>query len=101
MKNSVVASLYISHCSGPIAALSSVYSGSRSIRAGTIWPDLVVFREPEPEPDRDFADRTGVERLTDGRLKAAGSMSGIVVYGAFKGGVACGGEATRNVEEGS
>lgn len=66
-----------------MAAFSSVYSGSRSIRAGMIWLDFVVFREPEPEPDRVFVDRIGVERLTDGRLKAAGSMSGMVEDGGL------------------
>lgn len=53
--------------------------------------------------ERDFVDRIGVERLTDGRLKAAGSMSGMVDLTVDKGRVsdlvACGGVAARDAKE--
>ena len=62
-----------------MAALSAVYSGSRSIRAGIIWLDFAIFGAPGAKPARVLLDRIGVERLTDGRLKAAGSMSGILI----------------------
>lgn len=62
-----------------MAALSAVYNGSKSIRAGMIWLDLAIFGAPGTEPERVLLDRIGVERLIDGRLKAAGSMSGILI----------------------
>lgn len=71
--------MYTTHCSAPMADLSAVYKGSRSIRAGIIWLDLATLSTPGVDVERDFVDRIGVERLMDGRLKAAGSMSGIVI----------------------
>lgn len=52
--------------------------GSRSIRAGMIWEVLGVFCNDGPETVMDFVDRMGVERLTAGRLRSAGLMSGIL-----------------------
>lgn len=46
------------------------------MRAGIIWLVLVTFCEVGAETVIDF--RVGVERETDGRLRAAGSMSGMV-----------------------
>lgn len=66
------------HCSLPMAALRAAYGASRSIRAGMIWLDFAILGAPVPEPARVLLERIGVERLTDGRLKAAGSMSGIL-----------------------
>lgn len=58
-----------------MADFKAAYRGSRSMRAGIIWLVLVTFWETGAETVMDF--RVGVERLTEGRLKAAGSMSGI------------------------
>lgn len=66
------------HWSLPMAALRAAYGTSRSIRAGMIWLDFATLGAPAPEPARVFVERMGVERLTDGRLRAAGSMSGIL-----------------------
>lgn len=63
-----------------MAAFSSLYRGSRSIRDG-IWLDLPVFCALDPRLDNDFDDNTGVETLMDGRLSAAGSMSGMMMSG--------------------
>lgn len=54
--------------------------GSRSMRGGTSW---LVFAalctdEDEIETLMDLLESTGVERLMDGRLSAAGLMSTIV-----------------------
>lgn len=76
-RNSIVDSLYISHCSPPIALLRGVYKGSRSMRAGIIWLVLTGLPEPGAVMDRVLFASVGVERLTAGRLKAAGSMSGM------------------------
>ena len=46
------------------------------MRAGMIWLVLVTFCDVGAETVIDF--RVGVERLTEGRLKAAGSMSGML-----------------------
>jgi len=48
--------------------------GSRSMRAGINW--LVLgFCNEGTDTLIDFVDRMGVERLMDGRLRAAGLMS--------------------------
>ena len=52
--------------------------GSRSIRAGMIWLVLGTFCSEGPETVMDFVERIGVVKLTDGRLRSAGLMSGIV-----------------------
>lgn len=85
MRNSVVDSLYISHCSGPMAAFSAVYRGSRSIRAGMSWLVFMGFTAPGAETLRLFVERIGVERLADGLLKAAGSISGMLDRGNQQG----------------
>lgn len=82
VKNSVVDSLYTSHFSPPMAPLSAEYTGSRSMRAGMIWLVFTGFPEPGAVMDRVLFDRVGVDRLTAGRLRAAGSMSGIVEAGS-------------------
>lgn len=56
-----------------------------------IWLVLTAFWEPGAVSVSDFVDNTGVETLTAGRLRAAGSMSGIVDRGGTTGVVACGG----------
>lgn len=87
-----------------MAPLSTAYSGSKSMRAGIIWLVFTGFPDPGAVMDRVLFDRVGVDRLTAGRLKAAGSISGIVEDG---GGlwrldhdqrltVACGEMATRS-----
>lgn len=69
----------MAHPSAPIAALSAVYIGSRSMRAGISW--LVLgFCNAGTETLMDFVASIGVERLTDGRLNAAGLMSTIFYY---------------------
>ena len=55
--------------------------GSRSIRAGMIWLVLGAFCSDGAETVMDFVERIGVDRLTDGRLRSAGLMSGIVTAG--------------------
>jgi hypothetical protein len=60
------------------------------MRAGMIWLILTGFPEPGAVMERVLFARVGVERLTAGRLKAAGSMSGIVEDGG------CGGWITVN-----
>src|SRR6516162_5903772 len=54
--------------------------GSRSIRAGINWLVFGAFCRGGPETVMDLLDRIGVERLIDGRLRAAGSspMSGMI-----------------------
>ena len=61
-----------------MASLSAPYIGSRSMREGIIWLLLVNFAEVIPEFASVFVDRIGVDNPIAGRLKAAGSMSGIV-----------------------
>jgi hypothetical protein len=78
MRNSVVDSLYTTQFSAPMACFRAAYSGSRSILAGMIWLVLTGFRELGTDTARDFVLRIGVERLLEERLKAAGSMSGIL-----------------------
>lgn len=69
----------MAHFSLPIAAFSAVYNGSKSIRAGMIWLDFAIFGAPGTEPARVLLGKIGVVRPTAGRLKAAGSMSGILI----------------------
>lgn len=65
-----------------MADLSAVYRGSRSIRAGIIWLDFPIFGTLGVDPPNDFDDNIGVVMLMEGRLlKAAGSMSGMVIRG--------------------
>ncbi len=47
------------------------------MRGGT-WLDLETFCELGAETLSDLGGNIGVEELTDGRLRAAGSMSGIL-----------------------
>ena len=75
MTKRLIDSLYVAQCS-PIALLSAVYSGSRSIRGGT-WLDLDTFGALGACELRDLGGSIGVVEIM-GRLKAAGSMSGIV-----------------------
>jgi len=64
----------MAHPSGPMLDLRPVYMGSRSMRAGINW--LVLgFCNDGTDTLIDFVDRMGVERLMDGRLRAAGLMS--------------------------
>lgn len=70
----LIDSLYVAQCS-PIALLSAVYNGSRSIRGGT-WLDLTFGTLGAAELSV-FGGSMGVVEII-GRLKAAGSMSGIV-----------------------
>jgi hypothetical protein len=60
--------------------------GSRSMRAGISWLVLGVLCIDGTETLMDCLESTGVERLMDGRLRAAGLMSTMVgelaaVYG--------------------
>ena len=48
------------------------------MRGGMIWLVLMIFWEPGAETVMVLLARVGVERLIEGRLKAAGSMSGMV-----------------------
>lgn len=89
----------MSHCSELMAAFRAVYSGSRSIRDGIIWLVFTAFVEPGAVTVSVFVDRIGVETLTDGRLKAAGSMSGIVDRGKSTTVVACSDGAARDARE--
>lgn len=68
------------------------------MRAGMSWLEFVIFAAPATLSDSGLWDRTGVVRVTVGRLKAAGSMSGMMAGG---GSVACGEEATRDAPRGS
>lgn len=61
----------------PMASLSAVYNGSRSIRAGT-WLLLETFGALGTDALIVLGGRIGVVEMTEGRLKAAGSMSGIL-----------------------
>lgn len=69
-------SLYVPQFS-PIADLSAVYNGSRSIRGGT-WLDFEALGTLGPDVRSALGGNIGVFELTEGRLNAAGSMSGIV-----------------------
>jgi hypothetical protein len=69
-------SLYVAQCS-PIASLSAVYNGSRSMRAGT-WLLLDTLGALCADALIVFGGRIGVVEMMEGRLKAAGSMSGIL-----------------------
>jgi len=71
----LIDSLYVPQCS-PIALLSAVYNGSRSIRGGT-WLDFETLGALGIGALIVFGGNIGVVDM-DGRLKAAGSMSGIV-----------------------
>lgn len=74
-----MASLYSAQCS-PIAARKLVYSGSRSMR----WAVLIVFAGfcvAGAEVTSDLLGMMGVPegcRMESERLRAAGSMSGMV-----------------------
>ena len=78
----LIDSLYVPQCS-PIPLLSAVYSGSRSIRGGT-WLDFETFGTMGADALIVFGGRIGVVEM-DGRLNAAGSMSGIVERRACSG----------------
>jgi hypothetical protein len=69
-------SLYVAQCS-PIASLSAVYNGSRSMRAGT-WLLLDTLGALCADALIVFGGRIGVVEMIEGRLNAAGSMSGIL-----------------------
>jgi hypothetical protein len=56
--------------------LSAVYNGSRSILGGT-WLDFDTFGTIGADALRVFGGRIGVVEM-DGRLRAAGSMSGML-----------------------
>jgi hypothetical protein len=71
----LIDSLYVPQFS-PIAVLSAVYSGSRSIRGGT-WLDFDTLGALGAGALNGFGGSIGVVEM-EGRLKAAGSMSGIV-----------------------
>lgn len=58
-----------------MAAFKLLYKGSRSMRAGIIWLVFVIFWVAGVETV--IVLRTGVDRLIEGRLRAAGSMSGM------------------------
>lgn len=63
-------------------AFSFVYIGSRSIREGINWLVFGFCRDPTVI---DLVDRTGVERLMDGRLlRAAGLMSKSAMAGLLR-----------------
>lgn len=76
IRNSVVASLYAAHSSGAMVTFKAVYNGSRSMRWGIAWL-LDILTVPGAVMPSVFEDNVGVEKLA-GRLRAAGSMSGIV-----------------------
>lgn len=63
-----------------MACFRAVYSGSRSIRGGT-WLDLETFGALVTEVLSVFWGSNGVPELAEGRLKAAGSMSGMLNVG--------------------
>ncbi len=67
----------MAHPSGPMAALRAVYIGSRSMRAGICWL-LAGFCDEVNETLMVLLASTGVERLMDGRLNAAGLISTMV-----------------------
>jgi hypothetical protein len=71
----LTASLYVAQFS-PTAALSAVYNGSRSMRGGT-WFDFEIFGAEGGIMLRLFGGRIGVVEVSDGLLRAAGSMSGM------------------------
>ncbi len=76
IKNFEMASLYVPQCS-PIAPLTAMYKGSRSIRGGGgPATDLVTFGTSRDAASNDLGGRMGVVEM--GRLKAAGSISGMV-----------------------
>ena len=75
MTKRLIDSLYVPQCS-PIALLSAVYNGSRSIRGGT-WLDFDTFGTIGADALIVFGGRIGVVEM-DGRLRAAGSMSGML-----------------------
>jgi hypothetical protein len=60
----------------PIAPFNAAYNGSKSMRAGMIWEVLMTLGA---ETVIDLVARMGVDSCIDGRLNAAGSMSGMVV----------------------
>jgi hypothetical protein len=72
----LIDSLYVAQCS-PIATLSAVYNGSRSMRAGT-WLLLETLGTLCIDAPIVLGGRIGVVEMIEGRLKAAGSMSGIL-----------------------
>jgi len=79
-----------------MADFRAVYRGSRSILCGTIWLVLGAFCD-DVCTVMDLFDMTGVESPIDGRLKAAGSMSGIfAAILATKSRASNGHSATRN-----
>lgn len=55
--------------------------GSRSMRAGMSWLVLGALCNDGSETLMDCLERTGVERLMDGLLRAAGLMSTMVRAG--------------------
>lgn len=73
-----------------MAYLRAEYSGSRSMRAGMKWLDFATLGMDNE--DTVMVLRTGVVCATEGRLSAAGSMSGMAavvngkrVYGSERG----------------
>lgn len=60
----------------PTDALSAVYNGSRSMRGGT-WFDFETLGAEGGTMLNDFGGRIGVVEVSDGLLRAAGSMSGM------------------------
>lgn len=69
----------MAQCS-PIASLSAVYNGSKSIRAGT-WLLLDTLGALCDDALMVLGGSIGVVEMTEGRLKAAGSMSGMLGIG--------------------
>ena len=63
-----------------------------------IWLVLVIFWAPGAETTMALFDRGGVDRVIDGRLKAAGSISGIVERDVNSS-VACSERPRRHVRE--
>lgn len=77
--NKLIASLYLAQCS-PIAAFRLVYKGSRSMRWALVGA-LVVFTDNGAEAPFNLEVAREVDigcEIESDRLRAAGSMSGIV-----------------------
>jgi hypothetical protein len=72
----LIDSLYVPQCS-PIASLSAVYNGSRSMRGGT-WLDFETLGTLGADALTVFGGNIGVFEMTEGRVRAEGSMSGMV-----------------------
>ncbi len=80
MRNWVMASLYTAHPSDPMLDFSAVYMGSRSMRAGINWLVFCGFNEGT-DTLIVLLERIGVDKLIDGRLRAAGLISTILTTG--------------------